>query len=159
MGLFSFIKEAGEKLFGSDNAEQDAANRSAGAAITAYIQSLQLPVSDLSIDVDKAAHSAQVSGIVPNQEAREKVILASGNVEGIDKIEDKLTIQTGPSNDNTTETAVFHTVVRGETLSAIAKQHYGDANAYNAVFEANKPMLKHPDKIYPGQVLRIPARG
>jgi nucleoid-associated protein YgaU len=48
-------------------------------------------------------------------------------------------------------------VVRGDTLSKIAKQFYGDAMKYPAIFEANKPMLKHPDKIYPGQMLRIPA--
>lgn len=50
----------------------------------------------------------------------------------------------------------FYTVKAGDTLSAIAKQVYGNANLYNKIFEANKPMLKSPDKIYPGQVLRIP---
>ena len=53
----------------------------------------------------------------------------------------------------------FHTVVRGDTLSAIAKKFYGDANKYPVIFEANKPMLSHPDKIYPGQMLRIPPQG
>ena len=52
--------------------------------------------------------------------------------------------------------AVFVTVKKGDTLSAIAKVQYGDANKYNKIFEANKPLLSHPDKIYPGQVLRIP---
>ena len=51
----------------------------------------------------------------------------------------------------------FHTVEKGDTLSKIAKEAYGDANQYNKIFEANKPMLKNPDQIYPGQVLRIPA--
>ena len=54
--------------------------------------------------------------------------------------------------------APFYTVRKGDTLSAIAKRHYGDANAYNSIFEANRPMLDHPDRIYPGQVLRIPPR-
>ena len=53
--------------------------------------------------------------------------------------------------------AVFHTVVSGDTLSKIAKKVYGNAMKYPVIFEANKPMLSHPDKIYPGQVLRIPA--
>jgi len=48
-------------------------------------------------------------------------------------------------------------VVKGDTLSAIAKEMYGSANKYPVIFEANKPMLTDPDKIYPGQVLRIPA--
>jgi nucleoid-associated protein YgaU len=50
----------------------------------------------------------------------------------------------------------FYTVKSGDTLSAIAKRYYGDANRYSAIFEANKPMLTDPDKIYPGQTRRIP---
>jgi nucleoid-associated protein YgaU len=48
-------------------------------------------------------------------------------------------------------------VQKGDTLSKVAKEMYGDANKYPQIFEANKPMLTHPDKIYPGQKLRIPA--
>ena len=51
----------------------------------------------------------------------------------------------------------MYTVVSGDTLSAIAKKEYGDANKYMKIFEANQPMLSDPNKIYPGQVLRIPA--
>ncbi|QFY42907.1 peptidoglycan-binding protein LysM [Candidatus Methylospira mobilis] len=157
MGLFSFIKDAGEKLLGGASSEdQESANRSASAAITAHVQSLQLPVTELHVAVEKAAHSAEVSGSVPDQETCEKVILACGNVEGIDSINDKLYI--AGNNGAATGEAVFHTVAGGETLSAIAKKHYGNANGYTAIFEANKPMLKHPDKIYPGQVLRIPPQ-
>ncbi|MBS1213472.1 MAG: lysM [Proteobacteria bacterium] len=158
MGLLSFIREAGEKLFGGKAeaaADPVSTNRSASSAITAYIGTLQLPVSDLSIEVDTASHTARVSGKVPSQEAKEKVILACGNVEGIAQVEDDLTIEGG---GGTSGEAQFHTVEKGDTLSAIAKKVYGDANAYNAIFEANKPMLKHPDMIYPGQVLRIPPR-
>jgi nucleoid-associated protein YgaU len=50
----------------------------------------------------------------------------------------------------------MYTVKSGDTLSAIAKEQYGDAMKYPQIFEANKPMLENPDKIYPGQVLRIP---
>ncbi len=157
MGLLSFIREAGEKLFGgkADEADQASANRSASSAITAYISSLQLPVSELSVDVDTAGHTARVSGKVPTQEAKEKVILACGNVEGIAQVEDALRVE---GSGGAGGEAQFHTVEKGDTLSAIAKNFYGDANAYNAIFEANKPMLKHPDKIYPGQVLRIPPK-
>jgi nucleoid-associated protein YgaU len=52
--------------------------------------------------------------------------------------------------------ATFYTVQKGDSLSKIAKEHYGDAMKYPAIFEANKPMLADPDKIYPGQVLRLP---
>ena len=54
------------------------------------------------------------------------------------------------------EMAKFHTVESGDTLGKIAKIFYGNAMKYPVIFEANKPMLTHPDKIYPGQVLRIP---
>jgi hypothetical protein len=49
-----------------------------------------------------------------------------------------------------------YTVQSGDTLSKIAKQFYGDANAYNKIFEANRNILSDPDKIRPGQDLVIP---
>jgi nucleoid-associated protein YgaU len=48
-------------------------------------------------------------------------------------------------------------VKSGDTLSAIARQHLGDANGYMKIFEANRDQLNDPDKIKPGQVLKIPA--
>jgi nucleoid-associated protein YgaU len=51
-----------------------------------------------------------------------------------------------------------YTVVSGDTLSKIAKKFYGNANAWNAIFQANKEQIKNPDLIHPGQVLRIPAK-
>lgn len=155
MGLLAFIRDAGEKLLGgkAEAADQSSSDRSASAAITAYIGSLQLPVTDLSVDVDTASHTARVSGTVPSQEAREKVLLACGNVQGIEQVDDNLSVS---GDGGSTGEGRFHTVERGDTLSGIAKKFYGDANAYNRIFEANKPMLSHPDKIYPGQVLRIP---
>ena len=50
-----------------------------------------------------------------------------------------------------------YTVQKGDTLSKISKQFYGDANAYKKIFDANRDQLKDPDKIQPGQVLRIPS--
>lgn len=86
-----------------------------------------------------------------SQEEKEKIILAAGNISGVASVEDQITV-TGP----VVQAARFVTVKSGDTLSAIAMVVYGNANQYNKIFEANKPMLKHPDKIYPGQVLRIP---
>jgi len=51
---------------------------------------------------------------------------------------------------------VTYTVKAGDTLSKIAKQHLGDANAYMDIFNANKDQLSDPDKIKPGQMLKIP---
>jgi LysM repeat protein len=75
-----------------------------------------------------------------------------GNVEGVARVDDRLEVTTPQPESR------YYTVVRGDTLSKIAKDHYGNANQYPKIFEANKPMLKDPDKIYPGQVLRIPPK-
>ncbi len=92
-----------------------------------------------------------LKGEVASQEEKEKIILAAGNVAGVASVDDQITV-TGP----VAQAARFVTVEKGDTLSAISKKVYGDPNKYQKIFEANKPMLKHPDKIYPGQVLRIP---
>lgn len=76
--------------------------------------------------------------------------MAAGNVEGISKVDESL-----KAADDKPE-GKFHTVAKGDTLWAIAEKSYGDGSKYMTIFEANKPMLSHPDKIYPGQVLRIP---
>jgi nucleoid-associated protein YgaU len=73
-----------------------------------------------------------------------------GNTQGVARVDDQMTVET-PEPE-----ATFYTVERGDTLSAIAKEHYGDATKYPVIFEANRPMLEDPDRIYPGQVLRIP---
>ena len=83
---------------------------------------------------------------------REIVILTAGNTKGVGRVDDRLTVE-APEPE---PAAVIYTVVSGDTLSGIAKAQYGDAMKYMKIFEANKPMLEDPDKIYPGQVLRIP---
>lgn len=85
-----------------------------------------------------------------NQASREKVVLATGNVEGVAEVDDQLMI------DQAGTLGRFYTVLSGDTLSRIARQHYGNANEYRKIFEESKPMLSHPDKMYPGQVVRIP---
>jgi len=161
MGLLSFVREAGEKLFGRKEVEAAAAesaqdkladlNQKAATAIVAYIDKQGLDTSALTVSFDGASSTVTVAGTVADQATKEKVLLCCGNVDGVDKVDDQLAV-THPEPP-----ATFHTVVRGDTLSAIAKACYGNANAYMKIFEANKPMLSDPNKIYPGQVLRIPA--
>lgn len=143
MGLFNFVKNAGKSLFGG---KADAAEPSVDA-LQSELKELGLDASgvELKIDGDKVV----VGGKAVDAETKEKIILAVGNVEGVGAVE--------TTDDADTAEAVFHTVMKGDTLSAIAKKTLGNANLYNQIFEANKPMLTHPDKIYPGQVLRIPG--
>ena len=162
MSIISFFKEAGEKLFGkkaqaaqseaADPAAIDAANREAATAIENYIKSVGLTATGLTVTYDGAKATAKVFGIAKDQATKEKIILATGHVHGIAAVDDNMTV------DLSQPESKYYTVVKGDTLSKIAKEFYGDANAYQKIFEANKPMLTHPDKIYPGQNLRIPPK-
>ena len=151
MGLLSFIKEAGEKLFGGSTAHaaEPDANKVAADAIKTYIETQNLGLTNLAVAYVATSGVVTLSGNAPSQEASEKASLAAGNVANVTQVDNNLEAPAA-------EPAQYHDVVRGDTLSAISKKYYGDANKYNAIFEANKPMLSHPDKIYPGQKLRIP---
>jgi nucleoid-associated protein YgaU len=162
MGLMSFIKEAGEKLFGKGEAKaaQEAAstapspenlqrlNQAAGTAIAHYVGTMGLKVDALAVEFD--AGTVTVSGQAPDQATKEKVLLCCGNVEHVVAVNDMMTVAVAEPE------AKYHTVVKGDNLSKISKAFYDTPNKYMLIFEANKPMLSHPDKIYPGQVLRIP---
>ena len=159
MGLFSFIKDAGEKLFGGKEAQAATAaaptaaelNAKAAKAIEAYVTAQNLGTQNVQVDYDASEGKVTVKGEAPTQSAKEKVTLCCGNVASVTSVDNHMTV-TNPEPE-----AQYHDVVRGDTLSAIAKKFYGDANKYPKIFEANQPMLSHPDKIYPGQKLRIPA--
>jgi nucleoid-associated protein YgaU len=160
----SFIKEAGEKLFGIGEAKAaEAAVKSAptpenvaamsaaaGKAIADYIGTQGLKVDGLDVAFDAPSGTVTVAGTVDDQATKEKVLLCCGNVAGVGKVNDMLVVE-APEPESQ-----WHTVVSGDNLSKIAKKFYGDANKYPVIFEANKPMLSNPDKIYPGQLLRIP---
>lgn len=148
MGLFSFIKNAGAKVFGiGKSTEEEAIEKSNG--LKNAIETLGFEVKGLAIHVEE--DTAIVYGLAESQETREKVVLVLGNTEGIASVDDRMTVAIEEPQ------AKFYTVVSGDSLSKIAKEVYGDAMKYPIIFEANKPMLKSPDLIYPGQVLRIPA--
>jgi len=180
MGFFDFVKGAGEKLFGSsapaeEAAKADPAKPAFDPAFTAQqlankVTKLGLPIEDLAVGF--ADGTASVEGRVPSREVAEKVVLQLGNTTIVEQVEDRLTVVAPPPPPEVVEDAapevaaeppapepppaVFYTVKRGDTLSKIAKSHYGTWKRYPEIFEANRPMLEHPDRIYPGQVLRIP---
>ncbi|MBK6813912.1 MAG: peptidoglycan-binding protein LysM [Saprospiraceae bacterium] len=157
MGLFSFLKGAGEKLFGSKpsttavDAEAAAAAEKTQkiAAMQSFITGLGLDVQNLDIDLD--GDVVTVYGQAVNQAEKEKLILALGNVQGVASVDDRVSVIAAPEPE-----ADLYEVKSGDSLSKISKHFYGDPMRYNEIFEANKPLLSHPDKIYPGQMLRIP---
>ena len=165
MGMLDFVKEAGEKLFGlgkakaamqeaaaapADDAKVKAANDAAGDAIVDYIKSQNLSATGLTVTYDGSSATVTVYGVAPDQATMEKIVLCCGNVSGVAKVNNMMSV------DQSAPEAKYYTVVSGDNLSKISKAQYGDPNKYMKIFEANKPMLKDPDKIYPGQVLRIP---
>ncbi len=170
MGLIQFAKKVGRKLgLGDDDdknqakggaqhastqapsAQQvkDLQERRKAAALLKLVNDMGLKVSDLGVRVDD--DKVTLTGTADSQEIREKTVLLVGNVEGIGSVDDQIKVTRQEAE------ATFYEVKAGDTLSKIAKQHYGDANKYNQIFEANRPMLKDADEIYPGQRLRIPA--
>ncbi len=167
MGLINFVRDAGEKLFGrgqaqaamaevkADPANQDkvaAANAAAGDAILEYVKGQGLSATGLTVTFDGATSTVSVFGVARDQATKEKIALCCGNVAGVVSVNNMMSV------DASEPEAAYYTVVAGDNLSKISKAHYGDPNKYMLIFEANKPMLKHPDKIYPGQVLRIPQQ-
>jgi nucleoid-associated protein YgaU len=127
-----------------------------------------------NVQVVVKGDTAVLTGVVKDQSIFEKAVIAVGNTLGVSKVQaDELKVvapDSGLKLDGTVDMTelvkastpakapVFYTVKKGDNLSKIAEAQYGKGKAskYTVIFEANKPMLTHPDKIYPGQVLRIP---
>lgn len=166
MGVFDFMKSVGKKLGFGDEDEAPKAEE-----LKTELDSYKLGTEKVEVKVE--GDKAILKGVVTDQSTFEKAIIAIGNTLGISTVEaEELKIvapESGLSLEATDMTAlvkastpakvpVFYTVQKGDNLSKIAEKHYGKGKAskYAVIFEANKPMLKHPDKIYPGQVLRIP---
>jgi len=151
MGLFSFLKNAGAKLMGreAESNEVDAAADHANklASLRSIIANSGVGIDNLDVELDD--DKVTVYGQTASIDDKEKIVLVAGNVAGIATVDDRISV-VAPVQSR------FHEVKPGDSLSKIAKEVYGDPMKYNAIFEANQPMLSHPDKIYPGQMLRIP---
>jgi nucleoid-associated protein YgaU len=168
MGFFDFLSDAGSRVFGKDDPEPEVT-----LPIIKHIENSGVDISHLKTKFQTGV--VTLSGYVPNQEQKEKAVLTAGNIEGVSRVQDNLILGAPPADAAEAEKAEAqaaeaeadkageegwesrtYTVKSGDTLGKIAKEFYGNAMQYPKIFEANKPMLKDPDKIYPGQVLRIP---
>ncbi|MFT4014590.1 MAG: peptidoglycan-binding protein LysM [Paracoccus sp. (in: a-proteobacteria)] len=165
MAIWDFVKDAGKSIFGGEAQAAEAPKAATPApedetqrkvdALKAELAQLGLTANDVHLTL-RGSDTVIVKGKARDQETLEKLILAVGNIKGIARVE--LAQEPGEASAPEGAQPVFHTVKKGETLSAIAKQYLGDANRYRDIFEANKPMLSDPNKIYPGQTLRIPRK-
>ncbi|EKN46164.1 MULTISPECIES: peptidoglycan-binding protein LysM [Pseudomonas syringae group] len=147
MSIWSFVKEAGEKILDAITP----GNANADEVLKDHISKVGLGNPNIQTEVDGG--TVIVKGEVASQEEKEKILVTLGNIEGVEKVDDQMTVAS--SAPAATESR-FYEVKKGDTLSAISKAMYGDANKYQKIFDANKPMLKDVNKIYPGQKLRIP---
>lgn len=161
MGTFDFARDAGSSIMSAseeDAAHRTAENDAAVAALNVHLAekllaqatALGLATGDVRISFDVTDGRAKLCGVMPSQAEREKLVLFLGNKQGVALVDDEVRVQTGAAP------SLFYTVVKGDTLSTLAKAHYGDPLKYGLIFEANRPLLKNPDLIYPGQVLRLP---
>jgi nucleoid-associated protein YgaU len=145
MGLLNFAKSVGAKIFGASEAKAAPAEE-----LKKEIEKHGLDASQVDVKVD--GDKVTVSGATSTTEQAEKIAIAVGNTIGVATVENNIT-PAAPAPEST-----FYTVQKGDNLWKIAEHCYGKgAGAKNdVIFNANKPMLKSPDLIYPGQVLRIP---
>jgi nucleoid-associated protein YgaU len=160
MGLFSFLKEAGKKIFKSHdeevkenpNVQADVIAANQKAAVKAYIDKVGLNIQNFDFTLDGNG-KLTLMGECESKADYEKVALTAGNIAGVAEVDNQMTITT----DDTSKDSTYYTVEKGDSLWKIAVANYNDGTKYPVIFEANQPMIKDEDEIYPGQVLRIPA--
>lgn len=149
MGIFDFMKDSGDR---EGLAEEDSSDLQTGNAVARKLQSAQMTIEGMDVRYDDG--TVRLSGRVADQQTRELAVLIAGNTPGVARVDDRLRVDGGGTDAFGDR---LHTVRAGDTLSEIAQERLGDASRWEEIFEANRPMLQDPDRIYPGQVLRIPS--
>ena len=146
MGLFKFIKTAGEAILKKgDKKEENIEKHIKERMGSDHVKSIEAKVDDGVVTL---------TGVCDSQDTIEKVILLAGNIEGVESVNgDGLKVESGEAGGE----SEFYTIVKGDSLWKIAKKYYGDGNKYPVLFEANREVIKDPDLIYPGQVIRVPS--
>lgn len=153
MGLFDFVRNIGNKLFSNEASAEDAAGK-----IHKEVSDAGLGIDNLQVKYDPKSGDCALSGTCPSAEVMQKAVLIAGNVQGVSNVDvtnlDLVESQTiAAAADQDVE---YYVIVSGDNLSKIAKHFYGNPNLYTKIFEANREVIKHPDKIFPGQKIRIP---
>ncbi len=152
MGLFDFVKDVGRQLFDTDAEAAD--------NIKQHLEIKTSGISNLDVKFDDG--TVTLCGDCSSPAVREQAILLAGNVAGVKKVvADDLTAPAPKPVEaekpaEPEEKSEIYEIVRGDTLGGIAKKYYGKASAYMKIFEANRDIIDDPNKIYPGQKIRIP---
>lgn len=159
MDLFGFAKDIGRRLFKTEDEAVD--------KIRELIENNNPGVTNLGVEFENGI--VTLTGECDSSAARQKCALMAGNVQGVsDVYVNKMTIKPQPAAETGSEAAAapaaeleeekveLYVIKKGDTLGKIAKEFYGKASAYMKIFEANKEVIEDPDRIYPGQTIRIP---
>ena len=146
MGLFDFVKDVGRQIFDTDAEAAD--------NIKNHLEVKTHGLSNLDVKFDDG--TVTICGDCANQTTRDQAILIAGNIQGVEKIVADDLRAPEPKPEEPEEKAEIYEIVSGDTLGGIAKRYYGKAGAYMKIFEANKDIISDPNKIYPGQKIRIP---
>jgi nucleoid-associated protein YgaU len=147
MGLFDFVKDVGRQVF---NTDAEAADN-----IKQHLEIKTTGITNLEVEFDDGV--ATICGDCTNAATRERAILIAGNIQGVEKIVADDLRAPAPPPEEPVEEAQYYEIVSGDTLGAIAKRFYGNASKYMKIYEANKDIISDPNKIYPGQKIRIPS--
>ena len=146
MGLFDFVKDVGRQIFDTDAEAAD--------TIKSHLEIKTTGVSNLDVKFDDG--TVTLCGDCKNEAVREQAILIAGNVQGVEKVVADDLKAPPPAPEEPEEKAEVYEIVSGDTLGGIAKRYYGNASKYTKIFEANRDIIDDPNKIYPGQKIRIP---
>ena len=148
MGLFDFVKDVGRQIFDTD--------AEAAYNIKQHLEIKTTGLSNLDVKFDDG--TVTICGDCTSEAVRERAILIAGNVQGVEKVIADDLRAPKPKPEEPKEKAEIYEIVSGDTLGAIAKRYYGSASKYMKIFEANKDIISDPNKIYPGQKIRIPLK-
>jgi nucleoid-associated protein YgaU len=146
MGLFDFVKDVGRQIFDTDAEAAD--------NIKQHLEIKTHGLSNLDVQFDDG--TVTICGDCKNQAVRDQAILIAGNIQGVEKVIADDLRAPEPKPEEPEEKAEIYEIISGDTLGAIAKRYYGSASKYVKIFEANKDIISDPNKIYPGQKIRIP---
>lgn len=144
MGLFNFAQNIGKKIFGKDDDEQ-----TQSAALQEHITEDNPGIDGLQVEVQGG--TAVLKGTATSADALEKAVLMAGNAMGIENVE----AADVEAPEQTIEVE-YYEIQSGDSLWKIADQFYGNGSEYAKLFEANREVIKDPDLIFPGQMIRIP---
>jgi len=146
MGLFDFVKDVGRQIFDTDDEAAD--------NIKQHLEIKTSGIKDLTVEFDDGV--ATICGNCSNQAVRDQAVLIAGNIKGVEKVVADDLKAPKPKPEEPKEKAEFYEIASGDTLGKIAKKFYGSAGKYMKIFEANRDIISDPNKIYPGQKIKIP---